>query len=336
MQTGSFLPWQTEAARHWLAARERFAHAWLIHGQRGTGQQSFAQGGAAALLCESPADHGIACGHCQACRWVQSGNHPDLRRIRPDAMALEEGDEVDMDNRKQASSEIRIDQLRALLPWFNLATHRGGWRVALLYPAEALNPAAANALLKTLEEPPVRTAFLLVCDAPDRLLPTLVSRCRRLHLPPPTTAQALQWLQAQGVDQPAARLAASGGAPLLATDRADQAVIPEFLQTFLSLSADKAGAPMLAEALLQQHPQVWIDAFQRLWLDIGLVERGQPARYYPGMQAELAQAARQLSASNWAGVARWLVEQQRLARHPLNPGSWAAHAANRLLSVFQG
>ncbi|ETH02732.1 DNA polymerase III, delta' subunit [Bordetella pertussis 2356847] len=228
MSLGRFLPWQTEIARSWLSGRDRFAHAWLIHGNGGIGKLDFTAAAAASLLCESPRQ-GLACGECAACAWVASGNHPDLRRIRPEAVALEEGaDQTEGAEEAEAGSggaaakrapskDIRIDQIRALEPWFNTATHRGGWRVALLYPAHALNVISANALLKVLEEPPAHTVFLLVADAPDRLLPTLVSRCRRLPLPTPSAGQALQWLGEQGVE-PAADLAgcrrrrAAGGA----------------------------------------------------------------------------------------------------------------------------
>ncbi|WP_080362711.1 DNA polymerase III subunit delta', partial [Bordetella pertussis] len=224
MSLGRFLPWQTEIARSWLSGRDRFAHAWLIHGNGGIGKLDFTAAAAASLLCESPRQ-GLACGECAACAWVASGNHPDLRRIRPEAVALEEGaDQTEGAEEAEAGSggaaakrapskDIRIDQIRALEPWFNTATHRGGWRVALLYPAHALNVISANALLKVLEEPPAHTVFLLVADAPDRLLPTLVSRCRRLPLPTPSAGQALQWLGEQGVEPAADWLAAAGGAP---------------------------------------------------------------------------------------------------------------------------
>ncbi|HEY9460225.1 MAG TPA: DNA polymerase III subunit delta', partial [Paralcaligenes sp.] len=175
-----FFPWQRDRASAWLSQRERFAHAWLIHGMAGIGKRQFALAAAASLLCESPR-HGLACGRCAACVWVASGNHPDLRRIRPDATAFEEGgpsDESDSGagaTKKTLSREIRVDQLRGMASWFNTATHRGGWRVAVLYPAQSLNTISANALLKVLEEPPDHTVFLIVADAPDRLLPTLVS-----------------------------------------------------------------------------------------------------------------------------------------------------------------
>ncbi len=227
MSLAQFLPWQTETARGWLAQRDRFAHAWLIHGLAGIGKLQFASAAAASLLCESPRQ-GLACGECAACAWVASGNHPDLRRIRPEAVALEEGAEAAAESedadaaaaasagtgaKRAPSRDIRVDQIRALESWFNTATHRGGWRVALLYPAQALNMISANALLKVLEEPPAHTVFLLVADAPDRLLPTLLSRCRRLPLATPVPAQALQWLASQNVDDAASWLAAAGGAP---------------------------------------------------------------------------------------------------------------------------
>src|SRR5690606_31393121 len=157
-------------------------------------------------------DGAMACGHCPACTWYASGNHPDFRRVRPEAVALAEGqaeeavtDEAGGDaeekkaGKRAPSREIRIEQIRALESWANTGTHRGGLRIVLLYPAESLNTISANGLLKILEEPPPQTVFLLVADAPDRLLPTLVSRCRRLPLGTPDRESALAWLQEQGV-----------------------------------------------------------------------------------------------------------------------------------------
>ena len=160
-----------------------------MHGLAGIGKLDFAVAAAASLLCETPQD-GLACGHCAACAWFASGNHPDLRRIRPEAIAVEEGAEAAEQAEDAERGRQRI-QARAVQgnphrpdPRIGiLVQHRhppGGWRVALLYPAHALNVVSANALLKVLEEPPPHTVFLLVADAPDRLLPTLVSRCRRL------------------------------------------------------------------------------------------------------------------------------------------------------------
>jgi len=250
MSTGSghgagFLPWHIPIAQRWLQNRERFAHAWLIHGLAGIGKRHFAKAAAASLLCEAPLQ-GLACGQCAACTWIAKGTHPDLRLIRPDAVTqqelIEKGEKPANEKSTNAeegsarkttvSKEIRIDQLRALHDWFNTTTHRAGWRVAVLYPAQALNLICANALLKVLEEPPPHTIFLIVADAPDRLLPTLVSRCRRLPLPVPSRQAVLPWLHAQQLTQPQTWLDASGGAPLhaLALSKEAQDACPGWLQ----------------------------------------------------------------------------------------------------------
>lgn len=330
------LPWQIALAQHWLNEKDRFAHAWLIHGMPGVGQLEFAQAGAASLLCETP-EMGLACGHCQACRWFAAGNHPDLRRLRPDAIALREGEsEEEGGSKKQASKEIRVEQIRGLMPWFNMAPHRGGWRVALLYPAETLNTISANALLKILEEPPGRTVFLLVGQAPDRLLPTLVSRCRRLPLPTPARDEALSWLSQQGVDDPAARLAAAGGAPLLALQAAQEGgrPLPCWLDALLDLACQGGAPAVLADALLAQDPPVWIDAAQRLWTDLSLAANGLPLRYYPSQASAIQRLSRASNPARLARTAHWLQDQRRLAQHTLNPKFLADHAARVLLGTF--
>ncbi|MBO9353696.1 DNA polymerase III subunit delta' [Bordetella petrii] len=344
-----FLPWQRDIARAWLAERERFAHAWLVHGMAGIGKLDFASAAAASLLCESPRDH-LACGQCPACAWVASGNHPDLRRIRPEAIALQEGADAAEDGeaaepatgtaaKRAPSKEIRIDQIRALESWFNTATHRGGWRVALLYPAQALNVISANALLKVLEEPPPHTVFLLVADAPDRLLPTLVSRCRRLPLPAPGPAQALQWLQAQGIDSAADWLAAAGGAPLAALRLAQggEQACPEWLSQLVAPLAQGQAPDIgaLSERLEKIAALDWIDALQRLCADLVLAGVGAPVRYFPSLAKAVGQAAARADAVRLADGARWLTQQRRLATHPLNAKLFAHATLQRVVLSCQ-
>lgn len=331
MSIDAFLPWQVETARAWLGSRERFAHAWLLHGPAGIGKLQFAAAAAASLLCESP-EQGLACGRCAACGWIAAGNHPDLRRIRPEAVALEEGAETAEQEesaepatgsaRRAPSRDIRIDQIRALESWFNTATHRGGWRVALLYPAQALNVISANALLKVLEEPPPNTVFLLVADAPDRLLPTLVSRCRRLPLAAPPRGQALQWLAAQGVKPAEPWLAAAGGAPLAAQRLAGQREepCPAWLGQFLAPLA-KGQAPDvggLTETLEKLAPLEWIDTLQRLMTDLVFAAHGFAVRYFPALAEPVAHAAGRARPARLAEAAHWLASQRAVASHPLN------------------
>ncbi|HUH59943.1 MAG TPA: DNA polymerase III subunit delta' [Candidimonas sp.] len=338
-----FLPWQRETASAWLGRRERFAHAWLIHGLPGIGKRQFALAAAGSLLCEAPVN-GLACGHCAACQWLTSGTHPDLRRIRPDAMALEEGvgiesaDEADAASpatKKPPSREIRVEQLRGLSPWFNTATHRGGWRVAVLYPARAMNAISANALLKMLEEPPEHTVFLLVADAPDRLLPTLVSRCRRLPLPVPGPELCLSWLQAQGLPQAELWLAAAGGAPLLALQLSQSRAepCPAWLASLLSpLAAAKASdVGAVADQLEKLPPDVWIDALQRLFVDLMLASANAPARYFPGLASETLRVAQRAHPARLADTAKWLAQQRAVAAHPLNAKLFVHSALQRVV-----
>ncbi len=329
-----FLPWQQQAAQSWLADRTRFAHAWLIYGQPGIGQRNFAFAGAASLLCEQT-NNGLACGKCQACAWVSAGNHPDLRLVRPDAIALQEGDtSVSEDGKKKPSQEIRIEQIRSIIPWCNLAAHRSGNRVVLLYPADSLNPAAANSLLKILEEPPAQTVFLLCANSPQRLLPTLLSRCRRLLLSTPTQAQSLAWLEQQGVQDATTRLAAAGGAPMLAYEQAGQDSIPAIVPLFLSAFRQECSSSKLADALASQDAYLWLDNLQRLWLDISLVAHKQPPRYYPGLLQQIEPLAAKLKPGAWAANLNWLNEQKNLAQHPLNPKFLADYASQRLCACF--
>ena len=328
MQAPGFLPWQQEQARRWLGRRERFAHAWLIHGLPGIGKRAYALAAAASLLCEAP-QLGLACGQCSACRWVAAGNHPDLRRIRPEAVALEEGQAAEAEeaegsaSRKTPSRDIRVDQLRSLHDWFNTATHRGGWRVAVLYPAEALNMVSANALLKVLEEPPEHTVFLLVSDTPDRLLPTLVSRCRRQPLAAPASDQATAWLAGQGVASPGEWLAAAGGAPLRALELSASGM-PQACPDWLAglLQAWARGVPTevgnAADELEKQPPLQWIDILQRVFVDLTLAAVGAPVRYFPGQAQAIRQAAGRADMAQLTATARWLASQRAVAGHPLN------------------
>lgn len=321
-----FLPWQQELAAQWLGERERFAHAWLIHGLGGIGKRSFALAAAAALLCEQPRQ-AMACGACQACLWLASGNHPDFRRVRPEAVAVEEGETLDesaSQAKRQPSKEIRVEQIRSLSGWFNTATHRGGWRVAVIYPAQAMNHITANALLKVLEEPPPHTVFLLTTDAPDLLLPTIVSRCRRLPMPVPPLEEAVAWLHEQKVAEATDWLAAAGGAPLRARQLAQSGATPcpAWLQSFLrDLAQDTDGEAWVstAEALEGSEAAVWIDTLQRLFIDLSLVAVDAAPRYFPSQAGAMQRIAGRSNPATLAAAVKWLTQQRAVATHPLSP-----------------
>lgn len=327
MHIPEFLPWQTAMASQWLGNKERFSHAWIIHGIPGIGKLKFAHAAASSLLCES-SHNGIACGHCESCGWVKSGNHPDLRMVLPDALAVKEGlataaeNDEESGSKKSLSQDIRIEQVRQLEKLFTVSTHRGGYRVIVLYPAESLNAASSNALLKVLEEPPTNTIFLLVTHSIQRLLPTLLSRCRRLALPVPETAMALAWLQKNGLEDGQVWLAATGGAPLsaLAFSQSDYEPVKYWLSAFGDKLAHREmpNLDKLAEQLEKVPAKQWLDSLQRFVFDINLNCFGQASRYFPALGKNASIIAANMAADKISQLLKWLAEQQRIADHPLN------------------
>ncbi len=216
------LPWQHELWSQLVGWRERLPHALLLHGGRGIGKRHLMKAFAQLLLCEAPVD-AAPCGRCAGCQLLVADNHPDLRWLTPaasmpdrdDAEVNDDGAQADRPEARSSrtgkpSREIVIDQVRKTSDFLSLSSHRGGRRVVLLFPAEALNPPAANALLKMLEEPPPGAVFLAVSDQLDAVLPTILSRCVLLRAPIPSPAQALQWLRSVGVDRAEAKTGRSG------------------------------------------------------------------------------------------------------------------------------
>lgn len=194
------LPWQVEAWNRLCTQRrdERLPHALLLAGPAGVGKQRMARAFAASLLCDEP-DHDMACGQCRACGYLAAGSHPDLMLLEP----------------QDTSRAIRIDAVRELLAFYAGTAQQGGYKVAIVVPAEALNLSAANALLKCLEEPAGRSLLMLVSHAPGLLPATLRSRCQRVELPLPAPALAGQWLVPRvGAERSAELLAEAGGRPL--------------------------------------------------------------------------------------------------------------------------
>ncbi|HUX25456.1 MAG TPA: DNA polymerase III subunit delta', partial [Burkholderiales bacterium] len=166
--------------------RDKLPHALLFHGRAGIGKLHLAQVLAQSLLCENRSDIGLACGTCPACAWFTSGNHPDFRLVQPEVLApaQEDGEagEGGEEGKKKPSKQIKIEQIRALSDFLNVGSHRNGYRVVLIYPAESMNPGSANALLKSLEEPSSGVVFLLISHQPSKLLATVRSRCHALVL----------------------------------------------------------------------------------------------------------------------------------------------------------
>lgn len=306
-------------------------HAILFHGPAGIGKALFAERFAQALLCESPEASGHACGQCASCGWFVQYSHPDYRRVRPEALdeaegTAGEGDDDDGETRKGGKSarapskDIRIDQIRALADFMNVSTHRQGKRVVLLYPAEALNSAAANALLKTLEEPPPNTVFILISNSLDRLLPTILSRCRKFALALPPFDQALSWLKTQGVGDADIWLAEQGGAPLAALDTAQsesREIMDEFLRHLAKPGVDEA--LKTADRLQKTAPSQQVEWLQRWLYDLFSVKLSGKIRYYPRYRKELVALSGQVEVPALMHALKGIGERRAIAEHPLSP-----------------
>jgi len=326
------LPWLGD----WLdaAVRTQHGHAVLLHGPQGIGQWQLALTLAQAWLCETPAA-GRPCGHCASCRLVQARSHPDLLVLLPEALqallgwavAEADGDSSEGGGKtRQPSKEIKVDAVRAAVAFAQTTPARGRGKVIVVHPAERMNGIAANALLKTLEEPAGAARFVLGSTAPDALLPTIRSRCQAFALALPDATVAGAWLAAQGVVDATVLLAAAGGQPLMALEWQGDG-LNAALWARLPASIARGDAAALAGWPVPRA----IDALQKLCHDAVSVSVGAAARYFPG--AALPTRAPLEPLLEWA---RELARAARHAEHPLNAGLLVESLVSQGRSALSG
>ena len=320
------VPWLTQPLREALATQR--THALLLHGPQGVGQFEMALTLAQAWLCEgtgSSQDHqGRPCERCASCHLVHARSHPDLMVLVPESMgnALGWGSDgggeegagvVDASGKRKPSKEIRVAEVRRILDFAHTTAARDQGKVVVMYPAEAMNVIAANALLKILEEPTGRLRFVLAGSSVDSLLPTIRSRCQSLRLGLPEASLAAEWLRAAGVANPDVLLMAAGGQP----------------QEALAWFREGIDAPLwlaLPDQLARGEPGPltnWplsrvIDTLFKLCHDAMRLAAGAPPRYFPA-QAMRAWAGR---TADTTALDAWYRELGRVARHAEHP--WQA------------
>lgn len=320
--------WQQEAWQQLHALRNRLPHAILLYGPQGIGKTDFATHLAQSLLCEQPDVGGHACGQCASCGWFGQYSHPDYRRVRPELLDEEDaaGAEGEPDAApksakagKAPSREIVINQIRALSDFMNISTHRQGRRVIVLYPAEALNVPAANALLKSLEEPNRDTVFILVSNSLDRLLPTILSRCHKFALGLPERSAALAWLAAQGLGDAQSWLAQQGGAPLAALEMAQSGQREELDEFLRQLSKPGVDTSLkIAEKMQKMDMPTTVSWLQRWLYDVFSCKQSGRIRYYPRYEKELRVLAARVESGALLRVIGHASERQAIASHPLS------------------
>lgn len=195
---GELLPWQQDQWGRVVAQlnANSLPHAFLFEGHQGVGKNAFVRNLSMLLLCENMRPKKAqesknethefhsnikACMQCKQCKLIESDSHPDFKYIAPE----------------ENGSKIKVDQIRNLVDFFAQSSQQGGRKISIIAPAESLNINAANALLKTLEEPSSNSVLILLSHQPGMLLPTIRSRCQVLDFPTPSPQQSLDWLSKQ-------------------------------------------------------------------------------------------------------------------------------------------
>jgi DNA polymerase-3 subunit delta' len=317
--------WIFEQSIQALETGRTHHHALLIVGRRGDGQRELAQLLAAAQLCEAndrvtPA----ACGRCPACHWLGEGHHLDFRWIRPEAEQPAPAEGTSRSTRAaKPSRDIVIDQIRELTHFVEHSSHRGARRVVLIDPADAMNSSAANAILKTLEEPPPGVMFLLTSERPDRLPATVRSRCSVLPVQAPDRDRARAWLAARaGVSeaQAEATLAAVGGGAIAALHSLRHAEHELRERITATLGALPESVPIEAADALSSIEPLEILRMLHAWiLDLGRVSVGAVPLRFAVQEERLRVLAARVDLTRLLAFEQSLLEQLRWAHHPLNP-----------------
>lgn len=310
------------------AANMRLPHALLFAGPAGVGKRELADALAARLLCEDAEVqaqvHARACGRCAACLMMASGQHPDFRLLQPDAAADadDEGGSIEGE-KKKASKQIRIQQIREVEEFFYIGGHRGGARVCLIDPAEAMNAVTANALLKILEEPSASFYFIMISHRWRKLLPTLLSRTRRVMFGRPESAPAERWLAANQLAGEAKWLPFFGNAPLdlAAAARSGRLKALETLVADLLKPQDALAQAGRWENLVKTDSALGMEELvttvQKWLFDLGRCAVGAAPRYF--LQPALKTLAQRLSLPALLQAEKELARMRALAGHPLNP-----------------
>lgn len=336
---------------------EATSQAILFHGQPGIGKFDFALWLSKALLCEADlfSTGHKPCNSCEACRWFDTGNHPDFIALLPQTLKgrlvqaeLEGSPKIDPvasesqedgDGGKKESTFIKIDEVRGAIGGINIGSHRGGKRIILIYPLESLREDASNTLLKSLEEPNPDTIFILVSDRLDRVLPTIRSRCQLIALPKPSRDLALEWLQSElkllltdtvRTEELEATIDEHAGAPLSARD--------QILARHLGDDKDGIGLAITATRVLlealSKGPQIsylecaekvqkapypaLLMCMQRWLFDLQLSRQLGEVRYYRRHAQLIGQLASQLQLAKAQRLWSALTLARRHENHPLS------------------
>ncbi|MEH3085804.1 MAG: DNA polymerase III subunit delta' [Xylophilus ampelinus] len=308
-------PWLARQADRLLRQR---GHAWLLQGPSGLGQYRLALELVRAWLCDRPTP--AACGSCGSCHAIDVRTHADLHVLMPETAMLQLGwplgekaqSEVD-DKKRKPSREIRVDAMREATEFAQRTDARGRGKAVLVYPAEQMNAIAANALLKTLEEPTGAVRFVLASEAAHQLLPTIRSRCQVHTLEWPQADEMAGWLDGQGVPPAEAEafLRMAGGRPEDALALARSGRSPAAWSRLPRALAQGDGS-----GLAGWPADEVVESLQKLCHDLMARAADAPPRYFAA--ADLP--SRLPGASTLAAWSAELRQAARTASHPFHAG----------------
>ncbi len=316
MSKSASLPaWIARQLQSLLAQR---GHAWLLQGPSGLGQYALALEMARAWLCDHPSPDG-ACGECASCHAINVRTHADLCMLMPEVVMLErqwplsEKAQSDIDDKKRKpSKEIRVDAMRDAIEFSQRTSAGSCGKVVLVFPAERMNPVTANALLKTLEEPPGNVRFILASEAAQLLLPTIRSRCLAHAMVWPLASEVMPWLAAQGVagEHAQTSLLAAGGRPDDALE-----MVANGQSAVVWSQLPKAVERGDTGPIQGMTPVQVVGMLHKLCHDLQLIQQGATPRFFEAR--DLPIGARFGALSQWG---RDLSRATRTMEHPFNPG----------------
>lgn len=321
--------WQQEIWQK-LAHNQAFrGHALLLKGKKGIGKYDFARYLAKSWLCTTPTAERKACGECLSCGWFEQNGHPNFYQVVPEALSINLGEPSEKQEseeksnnsttKKNASQQIGIEQIRRLTEFVYMTGHQNGYKIVLIYPAETMNSAAANALLKKLEEPPENVLFILVTHQAQHLLPTIRSRCQQIAMPVPDVETAVAWLKQHDVGDPQASLAAAGFAPLSALLFDQGENVAQHEQFIQQISNPGRFDPLsLAEALQPIDLPVIVNWLQKWCYDLISYRTTGKIRYYLNHLTTIQALSGKIDLLGCISFTRVLNSKQRLSHHPLN------------------
>jgi DNA polymerase III subunit delta' len=308
----SIYPWFKDA---WIAIHEnkKLPHALIFKGKEGIGKYNFAIKFAKSYLCQNPLSNHLPCEACSSCEWFPD-SHPDFRHITP----IENEDDEPSKRKTVRKKNILIDQIRELSEYLELSVHQEkGRRIVLIEPADSLNQAASNALLKILEEPPENTLFILITSKTQKLIATIRSRCQLLDLRGPSLDEAKAFLIDQKITHGDNLLSYNGGSPFNAIKELENQSERETIIQLLS-QGHNIDITKVNYAILTQGLDWTLNMIQKWVFDLLLSLHTQQNYYFKNEEKRIHSQAKQINLDTLLLFANELNELKKIATHPIN------------------